>query len=282
MYNAEISRRNPTCIVILVDQSSSMLKTFGRQPEKKKSEGVADTINRFLQMLCIKCARADGIRDFFEIGVIGYGRTVQSALGGKLATGGLVNIREIADNPIRVETRTQKVDDGTGGVLKRSLKFPVWFEPVADGKTPMRQAVELAGEWVSKFLETYPDCYPPLVMNLTDGVPDPSDQEPSAAAAALRQLKSSDGNVLMFNAHISERPDPPIMFPSQEQNLPSEFAKQLFRMSSVLPPKLIEAARMEEYDVSQSSRGFAFNGDLVAVSQFLDIGTRQSGGIKEK
>jgi len=43
-YSAEISRANPTCLLFLVDQSSSMLEPFGAQPDKQKAEGVAQGI----------------------------------------------------------------------------------------------------------------------------------------------------------------------------------------------------------------------------------------------
>ena len=48
----------------------------------------------------------------------------------------LAPISEIAKNPLRVEQRTRKVDDGAGGIMEQKFKFPVWFEPVAQGKTP--------------------------------------------------------------------------------------------------------------------------------------------------
>jgi hypothetical protein len=72
-YLAELSRTNPTCMVFLIDQSRSMAEPFGAQPEKPKAQGVADGINRLLQNLVLKCAKADGIRDYFHIGVVGYG-----------------------------------------------------------------------------------------------------------------------------------------------------------------------------------------------------------------
>lgn len=270
-HTRPIDRANPACIVVMVDQSASMAKAFGRQKEKRKSEGVADSINRLLHALCLKCGRADGIREFFRVGVIGYGRGVKSAMGGKLANRGLVKIGEIAANPLELETRTKLVDDGAGGVLKQNVRFPVWFRPVADGKTPMKEAFELAHRWVAEFLSEHPDSYPPLVMNITDGA---ADSDPSSAAAALRKLESSDGNVVLFNAHISEKADDPILFPEKEDALPGDFAKQLFRMSSVLPATLITMAREEEFDVGPTSRGFVFNADLVTVIRFLNIGTQ--------
>src|SRR6516162_10307375 len=118
-YTAEISRSNPTCFLFLIDQSSSMLEPFGRQPDKQKADGVADAINRLLQNLVIKCTKSDGIRDYFHVGVIGYGAKVGPAFGGALAGQGLVPISEIGDKPLRVEQRTKKMDDGAGGILEQ-------------------------------------------------------------------------------------------------------------------------------------------------------------------
>jgi hypothetical protein len=51
-YTAELSRTNPTSLIFLIDQSSSMAEAFGAQPEKPKADGVADSINRLLQIWC--------------------------------------------------------------------------------------------------------------------------------------------------------------------------------------------------------------------------------------
>ena len=117
-YTTEISRTNPTCFLFLVDQSSSMLEPFGAQQDKQKAEGVADAINRLLQNLVLKCAKSEGIRDYFYVGIIGYGGIVESSLGGPLAGQVLVPVSAIAANPLRVEQRTRKVDDGAGGLIE--------------------------------------------------------------------------------------------------------------------------------------------------------------------
>jgi len=161
-YSAEISRANPTCLLFLTDQSSSMSKPFGRQPEKRKCDGVADAINRLLYDLSLKCARADGIREYCHIGVLGYGQNLGSALGGVLTGRNLVSIGDIANNPLRVEERIRNEDDGAGGILQRKIKFPVWVEPQALGKTPMAGAFALAANVLQDFLARYPDCFPPV------------------------------------------------------------------------------------------------------------------------
>jgi hypothetical protein len=67
---------------------------------------------------------------------------------------------------------------------------------------------------------------------------------------------------------------PPIEFPDTNDNLPDEFARLLYEMSSVLPEKIRMEAESEGFSVSDESRGFIFNSDMVKVIQFLDIGTR--------
>src|SRR5947209_6683581 len=277
-YAAEISRSNPTCFLFLIDQSTSMAGPFGGQPGKKKADGVADAINRLLQNLALKCAKSDGIRDYFHVGVIGYGKEVHSALGGTLAGKRLVPISLIANNPLRVEQRTRKVDDGAGGLIDQSFKFPVWFEPMANGKTPMCQAMTLAGQVLKEFMTKFPNCYPPMVMNITDGKA--NDGDPQPIAAALRTLGSSDGPTLLFNAHLSSSPGQPVVFPGQESELSDPFAKFLFRMSSPLPQRLLDAAKGDGYPVQPTARGFVFNADLVSVIRFLDIGTRVAQTVR--
>jgi hypothetical protein len=239
---------------------------------------VADALNRLLQNLVLKCAKADGVRDFFHVGMISYGGPVASAFGGALAGSTLVPISQIADNPLRVELRSRKVDDGAGGVLEQQFKFPVWFEARPAGRTPMCGALRKAKEFLEPFLAGHPSCYPPIVINITDG--QPTDGNPLEPARELRELASQDGNVLLFNAHLSEKQSRPIEFPSSPTSLPDEFAELLFRMSSELPPKLLEAARADGFAAGPQARGFVFNADVVAIIRFLDIGTRVAQGVR--
>jgi hypothetical protein len=274
-YSAPISRANPSCFLFLIDQSKSMSEPFGDAPRKRKAEGVADAINHLLHDLVLRCAKGEGIRNYYEVGVVGYGGAgARPALGGPLAGRALVPLSDLACNPVRVEQRTRKEHDGAGGLVERLVKFPVWFEPVAEGRTPMCRALEQAGAVVSGFLLRHPHCYPPVVLNLSDG--EATDGDPEPAAAALRQLASTDGNVLLFNAHISARRGRPVEFPAVEADLPDERARRLFRMSSLLPPQMQAEADAEGFRISAASRGFVFNASLTAVIGFLNIGTRNN------
>jgi hypothetical protein len=270
-YAAEISRANPSCFIFLIDQSGSMTDPIGGS-SKKKADVVADSINKLLHTLVLRCAKSEGIRDYFHVGVIGYGNQVAPALGGKLAGRPLVPISDVGKNPLRVEQRTKKVDDGAGGLVDQTVKFPIWFEPVASGLTPMCQALDASWHILADFLVKSPDCYPPLVINITDG--EATDGEPEKHATTVRDLASQDGNVLLFNLHVSSQGGQTTLFPDRESDLTDNYARLLFRMSSKLPPQMLATARREGIRVTEATRGFCFNADLVSVIQFLDIGTR--------
>jgi len=279
-YTAEISRANPTCFLFLVDQSGSMARPFGRQSGKTKAEGVADAINRLLQTLVCRCAKGDYILDRYYIGVIGYGGEIGLGFTGELAGEVLRSVGQIGNAPLRVEQRIKKVDDGLGGLVDQRVNFPVWFEPVAAGKTLMCQAIQAAGEVVGGFIEQHPDCFPPIVINISDGMA--TDGDPRPLAEQLRRLSSSDGPVLLFNIHISESAQTPILFPADAAGLPDDYARMLFGMSSPLPAEMLRQARILELPAADGARGFAFNADLVSVVMFLDIGTRVDKALNDR
>ena len=272
-YKAEISRANPSVFLFLLDQSGSMSDPFGGG-SGRKDQKVADAINNLLYNLTIKCAKSEGVRDYYHVGVLGYGAKVGAAFGGSLAGMDLAPISKIADSPESIDERTKKVDDGAGGLVDQKVRFPVWFKPTANGGTPMSQAFREAKKIIEGWLTAHPDCFPPIVINITDG--ESSDGDPSGAAGQLRALQSSDGNVLLFNVHLSDKGGSAIEFPHNESELPDKYAKQLFQMSSELPEHIRLAAESEGYRVSAGARGFVFNADIVAVIRFLDIGTRPS------
>jgi hypothetical protein len=274
-YSAEISRANPSCFVFLIDQSASMADVFGAgEGNQKKADGVADAINRLLQNLVLKCARDEGIRDFFHVAVIGYGAQVGPAFSGVLAGRQLVPISEVGNSPARVDQRNKKIPDGAGGIVDQSVRFPIWFDPIANGGTPMSQALGQAKSIIETWLSQHPSCFPPIVINITDG--EASDGDPTNAADEIRKLKSTDGQVLLFNIHCSSQRAQPIGFASTEAGLPDQFAQQLFRISSVLPPQMAHVAHTEGFNTTEGARGFVFNAGMVEVIKALDIGTRPS------
>jgi hypothetical protein len=272
-YMAEISRTNPSCFIFLVDQSASMVDPIGGEARVSKADVVADALNRLLTELAIRCAKEEGVRDYFHVAVLGYGgRSARSAFGGALQGQDLVPISQVADHPLRVDQRTKLKSDGAGGVIELKTDFPVWVEPMANGATPMCQALTHGGNLISAWTREHPYGFPPIVLNLTDG--EANDGDPLDTARQLRQQRTDDGAVLLFNLHISDAGGSPITFPAESSHLPNVYARSLFDMSSELPPHMREYAASNHYDVREGSRGFVYNSDIVSLVQFLDIGTR--------
>lgn len=274
-YSAEISRGSPTAFVFLIDQSGSMSDPFGAgENNQRKADGVADAINRLLQNLVIKCAKEEGIRDYFHVSVIGYGANVGTAFSGALSGRQLVPISEVGNSPLRIDQRIKKIPDGAGGLVDQQVRFPIWFEALASGGTPMCKAINQAKNVVEQWLTQHPNCFPPIVINITDG--ESTDGDPTSEAADLRRTSSSDGETLLFNLHLSARNSAAISYPSDDSALPDRFAQQLFKMSSTLPRYMVDVASKEGMGVCEGARGFVFNANLVELIKFLDIGTRPS------
>lgn len=284
-YTAEISRPNPTAFIFVIDQSGSMADAMpGSDPPKKKSDAVADSVNSLLRNLSLKCARPEGVRDYFYVGVIGYGATVGSAYGGSLAGQELVPLSSLANSPAKVEERTKKIDDGAGGLIDQKVKFPVWFEPKASGGTPMCQALGLARKWIETWVNLHPSSFPPTVIHITDG--ESTDSSDPAEAnrmvgdmmAGLTSISSEDGAVLLFNVHVSSKANvKPNAFPSDDSNLPDDYAKMLFAGASPLTETMHRIANDEHgLGLAPGAKAFTLNGDLAIVVQALDIGTRAS------
>jgi hypothetical protein len=273
-YVSEISRQNSSCFVFLIDQSGSMGDAFAGEVGRSKAARLADAVNRLLYELTIRCTKdqSEGVRNYYEIGVIGYGNAVGPAWLGSLSGKSLIPLREVADNPARLDERRRKVEDGAGGFVEEAFKLPVWFDPTAENGTPMCRAFGLARSLLEPWVQTHPNSFPPIVINVTDGEATDGDMRPPSEQ--LRRLSTEDGDVLLFNVHLSSKPGTPILYPDNEAALPDEFSRLLFQSSSLLPPHIQESAKLEGYAVGPQSRGFVFNVDMVEVIKFLDIGTR--------
>ena len=270
-YQAEISRDNPTCILFVIDQSGSMdeITDGGRS----KAAFVADVLNKTLYTLITSCSKSDGVRNYFDVGVIAYaGSQVGSGFGGALSGDIVHPIHAISENTLRVEERKKKVDDGAGGIVELKTKFPIWFDPKSQGGTPMRAALRKTMETMFGWCEQHPGSYPPTILHVTDG--QSTDGTPEEMADGLRQISTKDGPALLFNLHVNTGAGQEIVFPTSESDLNDDYSRMLFRMSSPLPEHLAKFAGDKGYTIADGSRGFIFNGDPQCVVDFFEIGTR--------
>lgn len=281
MYTAEINRKHPACLILLIDQSFSMAEPW-EETGPPKSVVLATAVNNLLGNAVLQCSKGDDrINDYFEVGVIGYGVDVAPALHGAHPHQPTLPISVLARNPLRVDDVKRKMYDGAGGTIEVPVKLPVWIDPVANGWTPMVLAIKTAEQIVSAWCDRNPDSFPPIVINVTDG--ESTDGDPSAEAARLRAAGTNDGAALLFNLHVSGAKHARTVFPNSSDQLANQSARTLFEMSSVLPGNMAEAASILGHDIKPGARGFLFNADAATVIEFLDIGTRAvtPTGLKE-
>ncbi len=281
MYSQQISRETPGYLLFLLDQSGSMDNPIGRSSGREtKKDQLAIALNKLLLDITVRSTKAEGVLHYFDISAIGYttdesGNTIIApAFGGSLANLEVVPLTLLAENPVRMQSLETKVfDDETGDLTTVNSELPVWIEPKADWGTPMctalHKAYELVDAWIN---DNHQDCFPPIVVHITDG--ESGDGDPRPYAEPLKELETKDGNVLLFNCHLSESGADPFLFPSNGEVLPDEFAKLLFQMSSILPESAIAHANREGFSIDTGARGMSYNADIVTLIKFIDIGTR--------
>lgn len=277
-YTAEITRQQPACILVLIDQSESMEDPFGAPNARRtKAEGAADAVNRTLENLLLRCTKGlHDIRDYFHVGVVGYGAAVVSGLTVPDAKPDdpppLVPMSQLPDLVLKLDIRRRQQADANGIVTLVEEPYPIYVEPTAVNGTPMCEAFQLAYAMLETWIGEHLASFPPIVINITDG--EASDGNPQVPAQSLRGLATSDGNVLLFNCHLSSHRAPAVVLHDDDQDLVDDYARQLFVMSSPLPDSFRQAALRQGFGVNGRTRGFAFNADLVDLIKFLDIGTR--------
>lgn len=277
-YQREISRDYKACILFLLDQSYSMVEPLGGT-ERRKCDELALAVNRWLHNMAIRASGDEGIRDWMDVGVLGY-RTDQQAqpilgptLVGPLSGKDLVSIVEVGNHPARIDTTSQQIEDEeTGEMLEVPYDTPIWVDAVAEGSTPMCHVLHYAYGVLEGWIQQHPQSFPPIVIHISDG--ESQDGDPVPYADAVRRLATNDGEVLFFNCHLSMTEAESTVFPASDAGLADPLAKVLFAMSSPLPEPFFKAASAEGFPLQPGARGMAFNADMTVLIKFLDMGTR--------
>lgn len=272
-YEQKIDRAHPACIMFLLDQSGSMNDTLADGTGRSKAQALTDAVHELLQSIVRRCVKERNAppRHYYDIGVIGYGRHVRSMFSDALSGRTLASVEELAN---AVVTMTER--DG--------VRRPVWFEPVADGWTPMCAAFDLAGQVIAGWMQAHHHCFPAIIINVTDGVATTRDThgdacrhpgtcDPQAWGERMRSLTNQDGNVLLFTIHMSAKGQTPISFPSSPEGLPDDYSRLLFHMSSELPDFMRQRAADLGVPTAPGARGFVRNADMGAVVRALEVGT---------
>lgn len=279
-YTAQITRNTPTAFIFLVDQSVSMRRVTTLHGEEiSMAEAVARIVNRQINELVLRCIKNDDVRHYYDIAVIGYGTEAYSGWNGELADRDFVSPEELLQNPykkitVREEKRTRK-----GSVIKEGEKVQ-WLEARCDGHwTHMDKAFEKAKALLTSWMEKHheKDCYPPTVINITDGIFNGTSKDHMLQLANdLKAMFTNDGNVILFNIHITGSVADSIVFPISRQEVEHDaYSTTLYEMSSLLPLRYnadISKVR-NDADTNVRHSAMAVNADMSTLIQLMDIGT---------
>ena len=275
-YAQKPTRAKPACFLFLLDQSQAMVERIGGTGERK-CDAVALALNAWLNNIILQCSRSDGVRDCFEIAVLSYGTDgqnnpiIRTAFQGELANYGesFLKISQIQQHPSRVVQRVQSYyDDETDQLVSLPVDFVEWFDPVPSGGAPMAGALYQACLMLDQWIEAHRNCFPPIVIHITDGLS--TDADPVEYAKALTGRSTDDGNVLLFNCHLSAIAADITIFPLIAEMLPDPCAQTLFQMSSVLPDEYVRRIVDDGDSIQSGSRGLVYNADLTSLLKFLD------------
>ena len=115
MYTQSITRTHRTAIILAIDGSGSMAEKIRfRNRQMTKAEAVATITNGMLFELIERARRSDGVRDYYDIAVIGYSGDdeVYSLLPGGRE---LISVAELAagEPPIKTEVIEYRLPDGS-------------------------------------------------------------------------------------------------------------------------------------------------------------------------
>ncbi len=278
MYSKSITRSSRALFVIAIDQSASMagiIDVDGTQITK--AQMVARVANDLISELIERSRRTDGVRDYYDVAIIGYsGDGVQWLLGKPWAS-----IVEI-DKCCKEESLT------TSLYIEREVKrfsqhyVRRWIEAKASGSTPMYECLlevrDLLNMWVSEPKNF--GSFPPMVYNITDGESTDCDYTDIVdISSQIKDIKTSDGNALLINVHIaSSAASKSMIFPTADEFVESQHssicAMTLYNAASEMPPIFSDAIRCLKGSRSgERFKAMSYNATASQIVSLLNIGS---------
>lgn len=279
MYQNSITRTHRTAFVIMIDQSGSMQESvlFGAE-RMTKAEGVALAANTFIDEIISRSRRDGGIYDYYDIAAIGYsGDGVYSLLDGERS---FTQPSRLAAREVRKTSRMVVNTLPDGREIMTVCQHNAWIQPRSVGGTPMYEAFSkvlgMVSAWCRKTSNA--DSYPPTVINITDGEGSDADGEKiREITARIKTVKTSDGNVLLFNMHLCGEHDsvaPSVLFPCDSSELPDRrYARLLYDISSQMPEAYNPLIAEIRGGGRPPYKGMSYNCSLSNIADVLNIGS---------
>lgn len=248
----------------------------------QKAEAEALIINMMIEELINRCRREYGVRDYFDLAILGYsGEGVKPLLSGNE---NFISVERLSRKAVPVKRRhiprTLPGGDRTMAVIEHRW----WIEGRASGNTPMSSALETAEELVSQWCSksSNRDSFPPIVINITDGeATDAGEERLIRLASNIKSFSTNDGHVLLFNIHLAGSDKvTAVSFPGSRDTLPFiPYAHLLWEMSSILPVCYERLILPSRTGASPPFRAMGYNCPMEELYGMLSIGTVSSSFV---
>jgi len=262
-YSIKWGQKTPGHLLFLIDQSGSMQINGNDQK-------VVDAVHTAITEVIQQCISGPTVKNRVYITIIGYGNE-----------NGVSIVKEGWADSFVKDLMACK-NNGTKIIEKKFY-----------GNTPMADAFELAEKSIKAWLKareqakaTDPqvEIPAPIVINITDGMPDDAPQNNVQTISAAKNVlgtNTPDGNVIVLNIHLSESGNP-IYFPQNKVALCNDEAGEfLFEISSEMNDRFIEVANAKGLEgVFPGSKGFIANAKGDTLVRFITFGSAISGTQK--
>ena len=207
MARIHATAKEPICVVFAIDRSGSMGRKAKGNPHSTLSEAAARLVNESIRDLALRSMKEIGaFRHYFDIGIFGYGFNPASGavsafslLPGQLGELGICDLPALAESPLRLE-------EHEGGA-----RYPVWVDPANKGRTPMCQVVDCIGDHLVRWTNAHPSPYPPVIVNISDGLVTDSPYEGAKLETWVDRLsgfRTAIGVSKVFDLILSETQSP--------------------------------------------------------------------------
>jgi len=288
-----MSRANPGLMVFLVDCSASMaFPLLHSATDKNKSiskfEAAATILDSVLFQCTTKCASEDKYKDYVDFVILGYGDNVFSPISKISVSEYPISVNKLDSSYESVEEFSEEESDETNSPIK-------WINQNMQlgGITSMRAGFAMAKKLIQDWAKKHPDSYPPVLLNVSDGMANDLpiinvDGEDALDVAPLielcndiKKIQTNDGNTVIGNIHLSDGKIMNVKFPvsiDEVQELELESAETLFEMTSTVPAPWLEKAQGFGLNIRQDSKMYIYNSDFDSFLSFFKFGTDPTNG----
>jgi hypothetical protein len=240
--------------------------------------------NRFIDELIHRARREGGVRDYYDIAVIGYSGDGVRFLVSPDGSFALPS-RLAATRVPRARSSRERVLP-SGRSVMAVVEHNVWIAEKASGTTPMCKALDrglaLVAGWCRQ--RHHAESYPPTVINITDGEASDGGAEAIVAIAEkIRRTGTSDGRTVLMNIDLCDsrqadgKGGGAVLFPSSPDELPDHrWARLLWDMSSEMPAACNDTILSVRPGATPPFRAMGWDSHIGGVAAMMNIGSINS------